>query len=189
MVPDFILTGQTTAVAGYSVAGKRIFVIKRGEATVRPGGPIGYPHEREDAMKRTIILVALAAAAITCMPGLAGAQQQPPAAANQSPTIKRTPLQKYDVPGAPMETVLGIAEIVPDVLIGRHTHPGMEGGYVLEGELVLMIDGQAPKTLKAGDSYQIPLEAIHDAKSGPGGAKVLAVYVVRKGEPLASPAK
>jgi hypothetical protein len=43
--------------------------------------------------------------------------------------------------------------------------------------------------LKAGDSYQIPLEAIHDAKSGPSGAKVLAVYVVRKGEPLASPAK
>jgi quercetin dioxygenase-like cupin family protein len=186
-VPDFILTGQTTVVAGYSVAGERIFVI--GPGYRRPGWPPDSLFTRGGTMKRVLILVAFAAVAIGCMPGLAGAQQQPPAAANQSPTIKRTPLQKYDVPGAPMEMVLGIAEIVPDVLIARHTHPGMEGGYVLEGELVLMIDGQAPKTLKAGDSYQIPLEAIHDAKSGPSGAKVLAVYVVRKGEPLASPAK
>ena len=39
---------------------------------------------------------------------------------------------------------------------GRHTHPGVETGYVLEGELDLLIDGQPPKKLKAGDSYQIP---------------------------------
>jgi quercetin dioxygenase-like cupin family protein len=142
-----------------------------------------------NAMKKVLLLVAFSVIAIGCMPGVGAAQQQPPAAANQSPTIKRTPLQKYDVPGAPLETVIGIAEIVPNVVIGRHTHPGMEGGYVLEGELLLMIDGQAPKSLKAGESYQIPLEAIHDAKSGPSGAKVLAVYTVRKGEPLATPAK
>jgi hypothetical protein len=188
MAPDFILTGQTTVVAGYSVAGERIFVI--GPGNRRPGWPPDRLFTRKGGtMKRVLILVAFAVFAIGCMPGLAAAQQQPPAAANQSPTIKRTPLQKFDVPSAPLETVLGIAEIVPNVLIGRLTHPGMEGGYVLEGELVLMIDGQAPKTLKAGESYQIPLEAIHDAKSGPSGAKVLAVYVVRKGEPLATPAK
>ena len=96
---------------------------------------------------------------------------------------------KYDVPGTSLESVVGIAEIAPNVLIGRHTHPGPESGYLLEGELALMIDGQPPKPLKPGDSYQIPSEAIHDAKSGAGGAKVLAVYIVRKGEPLATPAK
>ena len=98
------------------------------------------------------------------------------------PPIKRIPLQKY-------ETVVGIAEIAPNVLIGRHTHPGPESGYLLEGEFVLMIDGQPPKPLKAGESYQVPSAAIHDAKSGAGGAKVLAAYIVRKGEPLATPAK
>jgi hypothetical protein len=51
-----------------------------------------------------------------------------------------------------------------------------------------MIDGQAPKTLKPGESYQIPPEAIRDAKSSAGGAKVLAMSIVRKGEPLATPA-
>ena len=93
------------------------------------------------------------------------------------------------MPGTQYETVIGIAEVAPNVLIGRHTHPGPESGYMLEGEMVLMIDGQPEKPLKAGDSYQIPAGAVHDGKSGPKGAKVIATYVVEKGKPLASPAK
>ena len=60
---------------------------------------------------------------------------------------------------------------------------------LLEGDIVMMVDGEQPKPLKAGESYQIAPGAVHDAKSGPNGAKVLAVYTVRKGEPLATPAK
>lgn len=43
-------------------------------------------------------------------------------------TIKRTPLQRLAVPETEYETNIGIAEIVPDVLVGRHTHPGPESG-------------------------------------------------------------
>jgi quercetin dioxygenase-like cupin family protein len=107
----------------------------------------------------------------------------------QDAPIKRIPLQKYDVPGGTMETVIGIAEIAPNVNIGKHTHPGTEGGYLLDGELTLLVDGQPPKAMKPGDSYQIAPGAAHDAKSGAKGAKVLAVYTVEKGKPLASPAK
>ena len=121
--------------------------------------------------------------------GTAATQSQPPAAATQTSNIKRIPLQKFDVPGTQYETVIGIAEIAPNAMIGRHTHPGPELGYMLEGEMVLMIDGQPEKPLKAGDSYQIPAGAVHDGKSGPKGAKVIATYVVEKGKPLASPAK
>lgn len=71
----------------------------------------------------------------------AAAAQQPPAATQQTQTIKRSPLQKFDVPGTPYETVIGIADIVPNVSIGRHTHPGPESGYMLEGEMVLMVQG------------------------------------------------
>ena len=53
----------------------------------------------------------------------------------------------------------------------------------------LLIDGQPPKPIKAGESYQIPAGAIHDGESGPKGAKVIATYVVEKGKPLATPAK
>jgi quercetin dioxygenase-like cupin family protein len=111
-----------------------------------------------------------------------------PALAQQQ-TIKRTPLQKFDVPGTSYETVIGIAEIVPNVLIGRHTHPGPESGYLLDGDMTLLIEGQPPLELKAGQSYKIPPGAIHDAKSGPKGTKVIATYVVEKGKPLATPAK
>jgi quercetin dioxygenase-like cupin family protein len=77
---------------------------------------------------------------------------------------------------------------VPNVNIGRHTHPGPESGFVLEGEFVLLIDGQPEKTVKVGESYQVPSGAIHDGRTGSKGAKVIATYVVEKGKPLASPA-
>ncbi len=111
--------------------------------------------------------------------------QQPPAS---TPAIKRTPLQKFDVPGTNYETVIGIAEIVPNANIGRHTHFGPESGYMLEGEMTLLVDGLPAKLLKAGESYQIPSGAIHDGRSGAQGAKVIATYVVEKGKPLATPA-
>lgn len=114
--------------------------------------------------------------------------QQLPAAANQTANIKRTPLQKFDVPGANYETVIGLAEIAPNASIGRHTHPGIEGGYLIEGGMTLMVEGQPAKEIKPGDSWQIPPGTIHDAKAGSGGAKVIASYVVEKGKPLATPA-
>ena len=58
----------------------------------------------------------------------------------------------------------------------------------MAGEMVRMIEGKPPLTLKAGDSYQVPPGATHDARSGDKGAKVLAVYVVEKGKALATPA-
>jgi quercetin dioxygenase-like cupin family protein len=128
-----------------------------------------------------------AALATVAMFGAAGAQQLP-VATQQTATIKRTPLQKFEVPGTNYETVVGIAEIVPNVNVGRHTHPGPESGYMLEGEMVLFIDGQPEKTVKVGESYQVPSGAVHDARSGPQGTKVIATYVVEKGKPLASPA-
>jgi quercetin dioxygenase-like cupin family protein len=106
----------------------------------------------------------------------------------QAQNIKRTPLQKFDVPGTNYETVIGIAEVVPNVNVGRHTHPGPESGFMLEGEMVLMVEGQPEKPVKTGESYQVPAGAIHDAKTGPQGAKIIATYVVEKGKPLASPA-
>jgi len=113
------------------------------------------------------------------------AAQPAPAA---PPPIKRTLLQKVDVPTANYETITGIAEISPNVNIGRHTHFGPETGYLMEGDMVLLVDGKPPLPLKAGDSYQIPPGAPHDARSGEKGAKVLAVYVVEKGKALATPA-
>jgi quercetin dioxygenase-like cupin family protein len=103
----------------------------------------------------------------------------------QQTGIKRTPLQRLDFP-AGYNTVTAIAEVPAGGAAGRHTHPGAETGYVLEGELELLIDGQPPMKIKAGESYQIPEGAV--SKAGDKPFKVLGGYVVKAGEPLAKPA-
>ena len=131
-------------------------------------------------MLRTTLILGFVALSATV--GSLDAQQ--PA----TPPIKRTPLQKFDVPAGSYEAVTAVAEIAPGVNIGRHTHPGPESGYVLEGEITLLVDGKPPLALRAGDSYQTPPGAIHDARTGDKMTKLAVVYVVEKGKPLATPA-
>ncbi len=107
-----------------------------------------------------------------------------PAAANN---IKRTPLQDVDFP-AGYHIVTVVAEIVPNVLAGRHTHPGVDTGYVLAGGGTLMVEGKPDQALKAGDSYAVPAGVPHDVKSGPEGLKLMAAYIVEKGKAVATPA-
>ena len=124
------------------------------------------------------ILLGLTVVVFACA-GVALAQQS---------GIKRTPLQKVEFPDG-YATVTGIAEIPAGGSAGRHTHPGIEMGYLLEGEADLLIDGKPDQHLKAGDSYSIPAGAVHDAKvHGDKSLKVLGVYVVDKTKPLATPA-
>jgi quercetin dioxygenase-like cupin family protein len=108
----------------------------------------------------------------------------------QAPAIKRSVMQKADVPeGKKFEVVFASAELPAGVAIGKHAHPGVEQGTVIEGELLLMVEGQAEKTYKPGDSWQVPAGVPHDAKGGSAGAKVIVTYTVEKGQPLALPVK
>ena len=107
----------------------------------------------------------------------------------QAPGVKRTLLQRIDI-GNNQELILGIAEIAPGGAVGRHTHFGIETGYVLAGASSFEVEGEAVRALKEGDSYVVARGKVHDAKTvGDVPAKVLAVYVVEKGKPLATPAK
>ncbi len=100
--------------------------------------------------------------------------------------IKRTPLQKIEFPkGYNIVTV--IAEIAPNTLAGRHTHPGVDTGYVVEGEATLIVAGKPDQLLKAGDSYAVPAGVEPDVRTGDKPLKLMAVYVVEEGKPLATP--
>jgi quercetin dioxygenase-like cupin family protein len=134
-------------------------------------------------MLKKSIIIAIAALAIG---GVALAQQMAPPASTAG--LKRTVLQKFDVPAGDRETVTALIEIPPNMDVARHTHPGPEVDYVLEGEVNLVVEGQPPKTYKAGDSFSIPQGVVHSGRSGPNGTKLLGSYVVEKGKPLASPA-
>jgi quercetin dioxygenase-like cupin family protein len=110
--------------------------------------------------------------------------------AAQQPGFARIALQTQDVctPGKVAVQVRG--EFDPGVATGRHTHHGEELTYILEGQIELRIDGQPPRVIKAGETFFVPAGAIHEGvNTGDGKAKVLATYIVEKGQPLAPPVK
>lgn len=107
----------------------------------------------------------------------------------QASGLTRTLVGKADVSVPGREAVVARVEVAPGAKAGRHTHPGDEISYVLEGEVTLLVDGQPPRQLKAGESFVVPAGVVHDAhNNGSSTTKLLGVYVVEKGKPLATPA-
>lgn len=121
-----------------------------------------------------------AAACLACAllsPSLAGAQ------------VKRTPVLTADVASPGHEAVVVRGEIAPGASAPRHTHPGDEISYVMEGEVELLIDGAPPRVIKAGEAFVVPAGTVHGARNASGApARFVGVYVVEKGKPLATPA-
>jgi quercetin dioxygenase-like cupin family protein len=102
----------------------------------------------------------------------------------------RTVIERHDQSGVPgKEIVIGTATLPPGAVIGYHTHPGDEAGYVLKGNLILKTQGQPDRALKAGDSFFNPRGAVHSLGAAPGseGGMAVSAWIVDKGEPLATP--
>ena len=107
----------------------------------------------------------------------------------QNPGVQRTIVQRKDISYAGHEAVIAHVTIAPGASAGRHTHPGEEISYVIDGEGELLIDGKPARKIKTGDGFIVPAGAIHDAHNTGSKPLVLAaVYYVEKGKPLATPA-
>jgi len=103
----------------------------------------------------------------------------------QQPGIKRTDLLRQDLSVPGREIVQVRVDFAPGVAFGRHSHPGEEIAYVLEGTLEYQFEGKPPVTLKVGEALFIPAGTIHSAKNvGKGNGAELATYIVEKGKPL-----
>jgi quercetin dioxygenase-like cupin family protein len=121
----------------------------------------------------------IAAAVLVAATGLAHV------ALAQQPGVTRNDLQRHDLSTPGREAIQAIVAIAPGVTAPRHSHPGEEIIYVLEGLLEYRLDGQPPVTLKAGDVLFIPAGVVHSAKNvGSGNGAELATYIVEKGKPL-----
>ena len=116
----------------------------------------------------------------------ASAQGTPPAATSG---VTRKILSQTDGPTPGYVTIIAEAEIEAGVTVARHTHPGIESAYIIEGGLELPIEGQPTRALKPGDGFQVPPNTPHaGGKNGDKKTKIAITYVVEKGKPLASPA-
>jgi quercetin dioxygenase-like cupin family protein len=108
----------------------------------------------------------------------------------QQSGIKRTDLQRHDLSIPGREVIQAVVELGPGVSAPKHTHPGEEIIYVLEGSLEYELEGKPPVTLKAGDVLFIPAGTVHSARNlGTVNGAELATYIVEKGKPLLTPVK
>ena len=128
---------------------------------------------------RTTRVVVLGAAVVACLVlHVAQAQQG----------IRRIDLQRHDLSTPGREVVQTIVELDSGARSSRHTHPGEEIVYVLEGApLEYEVEGRPIVTLKPGDVLFIPAGTAHAARNvGNRKGAELATYIVLKGEPLLS---
>ncbi len=110
----------------------------------------------------------------------------------QPEPVKRTVLLKTDLVGMEgKEAILALAEIAPGAATGKHTHPGYEFAYVLEGSGILEIEGKPSIPLTSGTAIYQPSTQVHrgvnDSSTAP--LKIFSVYIVEKGHPLVAPVR
>jgi quercetin dioxygenase-like cupin family protein len=135
------------------------------------------------------LVAAVGLALIFLAAGTFGARSQAQNAAPAAGGVQRILLTKADVSVPGREADAMRAEIAPGASTGRHTHPGDEIDYVLQGQIEITFDGQPPHQLKPGDALIIPMGTVHNAVNvGSTTALISAVFVVEKGKPLATPA-
>ena len=97
--------------------------------------------------------------------------------------MKRTEL--FEAPlTAERGVVLVTVELLPGDAAPLHTHPGDEVLYVVEGTVVAEVEGQQPRPLRAGESFQFPRETPHFARNvSDRPARVLASIIHAAGQP------
>ncbi len=98
---------------------------------------------------------------------------------------RRIELHRHDLSAPGREVIQVIVELEPGTTAARHSHPGEEIIYVLEGTWEYTLEGKPPLTVKAGEVLFIPAGTIHSARNvGSDRGKELATYIVEKGKPL-----
>jgi quercetin dioxygenase-like cupin family protein len=141
----------------------------------------------EKAMKRTAVMLA-----VTLAVGIALATFGSRSLNAQQEPLKRTMLLRTDLKGLEdKEGVVLLVELAPGAAAGKHYHPGNEVNYVLEGSVVLEIEGKPPITLQTGATSHIPAGEVHNVRNAgaSGPLKLLVFWVAEKGQPLAVPVK
>ena len=129
----------------------------------------------------TIRSIRISGATLLVMIAVRGAQQ---------PAAKWKELQRHEIPGTSLEGVTTIIEIPTGGVSARHSHPGEDFGYVIEGTIVLQVDGKPPVTLIAGDVFLTERGRIHNARNiGATTARAVDTYVIDKGKPGVMPAR
>ena len=96
--------------------------------------------------------------------------------------VQRSP---SSIPG---REIVQVETLIPaGVESGWHAHPGEEVGYIIAGQVEMMVQGRASAVLHAGDGFLIPPRTPHNARDvGPETGRMLSTYIVETGQPIAT---
>jgi quercetin dioxygenase-like cupin family protein len=134
---------------------------------------------------RIRLLPALALAALAAPSGFAQQASSPSPQLYASKPIMVSPLTGDEK----KEVVLIAVSIQPTGAVPMHTHPGDCVGSVVEGTVELLVEGQPPRRVAAGEAYSNMRGTVHGFRNvGDTQAKLLNSLVVDKGAPRVQPA-
>jgi len=96
--------------------------------------------------------------------------------------VQRSP---SSIPG---REIVQVETLIPaGVESGWHVHPGEEVGYIIAGQVEMMVQGRPTVVLHAGDGFLIPPRTPHNARDlGPETGRMLSTYIVETGQPIAT---
>jgi quercetin dioxygenase-like cupin family protein len=111
----------------------------------------------------------------------------------QNEPVKRTTLLQTDLEGVPGKEVdVFIVEIAPGASTGKHSHPGSEIAYILEGAAAVEAEGNNfPIAQRRGAGSYLRPNEVHNV-SNPSRTEPLKAIVFAvndKGKPKIAPAK
>jgi quercetin dioxygenase-like cupin family protein len=133
------------------------------------------PHRRSVTSRAALLAALLATAAQAGQP---------------AQVFKRTPVARADVAAAGREAVVMKVELAAGGHAGRHTHPGDEIAYIVDGEGELLVEGEPARRVRPGEAFVIKAGTVHDlANDGAAPIHAIGVYVVDKDRPLAAAVK
>ena len=104
--------------------------------------------------------------------------------------VTKRVISRADLAGTDKEILLVETTIPPGVESPRHTHPGEEAFYVVQGSMT-QFPGKAPTMREAGTGGINAREVPHAGYKVVGDTplKIVNVYIVDKGKPLSTPAQ
>jgi quercetin dioxygenase-like cupin family protein len=130
---------------------------------------------KDQKMKKAVFVLSLALGAIVAVSG-----------ANAG-TGKAMTLMVKELPDFPgKDGMVEVVDFAPGEVSQPHRHNADLFVYVLEGTIVTQVEGEAPKSLKAGDVfYESPTDVhvVSRNASATKPAKLLVFYVKDKGAP------
>jgi quercetin dioxygenase-like cupin family protein len=122
--------------------------------------------------------------------GMLGTQALNAQSTQQQEPFKRTLLLKTDLEGLEgHEAHVMLVEVAPNARSGKHYHPGPVLAYTLSGSGSWDGEGMSPKPMEPGTALYVPPKHVHEDVGGPSGEKLLAVFIIPKGQPLTVPVK